>query len=292
MFKRTTILRLLSEVEAIRKYALDMEKQHESQLALVHENYYLSALNLVHYLALRSRDLRPLQAELSAYAISSQGHSEGYTLNNLHRIEVVLKALAELPFDEKIRDIPDYKSSKLLLQQHTLQLFGKEKYPGQSRIMVTLPASAAEDISILQCMVKAGMQIARINTAHDDEATWLKMIMNLRKVSEELKEEVKIYMDLAGPKLRTGAIVKPDDPEKRPYTMVSPGDTITLISGTHDSDPSLQGQVYCTLDTIFKDVKEGERIWIDDGKFGGVVSAVTASAIIIGTDTRKLYSPA
>ena len=288
MIDRTVILRLLDEVESIRKYAISMEQQHEYQLALIHENYYLSALNLVHYLALRSRDLRPLQAELSSYAISSQGHSEGYTLYNLHQIEIVLKALAGLPFDEKIRDIPDFQSSKTLLQLHTKQLFGKEEYTGQTRIMVTLPSVAAEDITILQSMVKAGMQIARINTAHDDETVWLKMINNLRDICEEQGVGVKIYMDLAGPKLRTGTIDKPDEPDKKPHILISKGDTITLTSGTGASDPSLPHQVNCTLDSIFHDVKKGERIWLDDGKFGGIITSVNDHEVIIYIDHAPL----
>jgi pyruvate kinase len=288
MIDRSIILRLLEEVESVRKYAVKMEKQHQHQLSKIDKDYYLSALNLVHYLAVRSRDLRPLQAELSAYAISSQGHSEGYTLNNLHQIETLLKALAGLPFGENILEAPDYTSSKSLLQLHTRQLFGKETYPGQTRIMVTLPSSAAEDLSLLQLMVKSGMKIARINTAHDDETVWLKMICNLRIACAEQGEEVKIYMDLAGPKLRTSTIISPLSEGKKPGILISRGDTLTLVSATGDSDPSLVNQVRCTLDTIFNDVKTGERIWLDDGKFGGRITAVNQHAITVSIDHAPL----
>ena len=278
----------MEQVESIRQFAVLMEKQHAAQLALIHPNYYLSALNLIHYLALRSRDLRVLQAELSSYAISSQGHSEGYTLYNLHKIEIVLKALAGLHFDEKIRDIPDYQSSKLLLQKHTRQLFGREKYEGQTRIMVTLPSDAATDISILQSMVRAGMQIARINTAHDDESIWMEMIRNLKKVCTEEGEEVKIYMDLAGPKLRTGKIDRPDEVDKKPYLLISKGDTITLTSGPGVNGQGLPHLINCTLSSIFHDVREGERIWLDDGKFGGLITSVREHEITIDIDHAPL----
>ncbi len=291
MVNRTVILRLLGEIEFICRFALQMEKKYHPQLALINEDYYLSALNLVHYMALRSRDLRPLQEELSAYAISSQGHSEGYTLYNLRQIEVVLKALAGLPFTKEISNIPDYRSRKLLLQSHTRQLFGKEKYPGQTRIMVTLPTSAAEDLVMLKSMVKAGMQIARINTAHDDETVWLKMINNLRKISDELNEEVKIYMDLSGPKMRTGKIINPDgpaNPGKKPYLVISKGDKITLTSSERDCESGASKQIACTLGSMFSDIKVGERVWLDDGKFGGIVSSVNADEILIDIDHAPL----
>jgi pyruvate kinase len=137
-------------------------------------------------------------------------------------------------------------------------------------------------------MVKAGMQIARINTAHDDETVWLKMIQNLKKVCEEEGEAVKIYMDLAGPKLRTGTIDKPDEPDKKPFILISKGDTITLTSHITTNEAGSAKQVNCTLDSIFHDVKEGERIWLDDGKFGGIITSVNDHKITIEIDHAPL----
>ncbi|MCB0855316.1 MAG: hypothetical protein KDD63_24000, partial [Bacteroidetes bacterium] len=56
-------------------------------------------------------------------------------------------------------------------------------------------------------MVEAGMNTVRINCAHDGPEIWAKMIKNVRKVSEKASRKCKVTMDLAGPKIRTGAMV-------------------------------------------------------------------------------------
>jgi pyruvate kinase len=50
------------------------------------------------------------------------------------------------------------------------------------------------------------MDLARINCAHDTPQTWLGMIRNVRRASEELGRPCRIMMDLGGPKFRTGAL--------------------------------------------------------------------------------------
>ena len=50
------------------------------------------------------------------------------------------------------------------------------------------------------------MDCMRINCAHDDPEAWLCMIRNLQKAREETGRNCRILMDVAGPKLRTGAI--------------------------------------------------------------------------------------
>jgi pyruvate kinase len=74
------------------------------------------------------------------------------------------------------------------------------------RIMVTLPAAAAGDFGLARQMVQAGMDIARINCAHDDAAAWAAMAANIRRAARIAGRPVKILMDRGGPKLRTGPI--------------------------------------------------------------------------------------
>ncbi len=56
-----------------------------------------SALNLAHYLALRKRDIRPLQQALMAWGLSSLGRSEGRVLPNLDAGIATLGALCQVP---------------------------------------------------------------------------------------------------------------------------------------------------------------------------------------------------
>ena len=74
------------------------------------------------------------------------------------------------------------------------------------RIMVTLPTESADEYQLIRDLVNAGMDIARINCAHDDEASWLRMIKNIDRAESEIGRHCKIFMDVAGAKLRTGEL--------------------------------------------------------------------------------------
>ena len=52
------------------------------------------------------------------------------------------------------------------------------------------------------------MNVARINTAHDDAGIWSAMITTLKQASQSTGIECKIFMDLAGPKLRSSVVGK------------------------------------------------------------------------------------
>jgi pyruvate kinase len=72
--------------------------------------------------------------------------------------------------------------------------------------MVTLPSEASWNGQLIESLMTKGMNCARINCAHDDTNHWQAMIHNVRQAQEKLKVPCKILMDLAGHKIRTGAI--------------------------------------------------------------------------------------
>ena len=72
--------------------------------------------------------------------------------------------------------------------------------------MVTLPTEAAGDGELVASFAAAGMDCARINSAHDDRAAWTAMVSHVRAVAKETARRVPILVDLPGPKVRTGAI--------------------------------------------------------------------------------------
>jgi pyruvate kinase len=74
------------------------------------------------------------------------------------------------------------------------------------RIMVTMPSEAATDYALVRDLLKAGMDLMRINCAHDDPHAWRGMIENLHRAKQEVGRRCRVLMDLAGPKLRTAAI--------------------------------------------------------------------------------------
>jgi pyruvate kinase len=89
---------------------------------------------------------------------------------------------------------------------HSDYLFGKPPAGRTSRIMVTMPSNAAESYELVRSLLENGMDCMRINCAYDNAETWDKMIKNLRRAETELGKKCKIFMDLAGHKIRTGPV--------------------------------------------------------------------------------------
>jgi pyruvate kinase len=91
------------------------------------------------------------------------------------------------------------------LSSNSQELLGPFSSERGTHIMVTLPSeSALEEDTLIQTLLKAGMNVARVNCAHDGPETWSKMIHKVRYFSQLLETPCRVMMDLAGPKLRTG----------------------------------------------------------------------------------------
>src|SRR5262245_563612 len=86
---------LISKLTAIREELLGSVKEAEESLAAVHPKYQASARNLVHYLALRGHDIRPLQMQLAALGLSSLGRAESHVLANLDAVLTLLQRLVQ-----------------------------------------------------------------------------------------------------------------------------------------------------------------------------------------------------
>ena len=71
---------VLKELTAIREEIVAAPATPPLHLGEVHANYRESARNLLHYLALRGHDLRPLQLRLAALGLSSLGRAESHVL--------------------------------------------------------------------------------------------------------------------------------------------------------------------------------------------------------------------
>ena len=90
--------------------------------------------------------------------------------------------------------------------KHKTSILGQRPQGRDVSIMVTMPPEAADNMSVVAEMLDAGMNIARINCARDDEQAWEAMIRNIREASRISAIPCKIVMDLAGPKIRTGEL--------------------------------------------------------------------------------------
>jgi pyruvate kinase len=200
-------LSLIQELQLLRQSMHDREAAMHAELSRVSAKYQESARNLIHYLALRVHDLRPLQEQLAWLGLSSLGRSESHVLANLDKVLGILHCLTGQDWLDKSAEEPAGSvSSRRLLEGHAVDLLGAYPPGRPVRIMVTLPSTAATDYSVVRELVEAGMDIARINCAHDDPEVWKVMAINVHHAAKAMQRDVRILMDLGGPKIRTGEV--------------------------------------------------------------------------------------
>ena len=205
-FKERKYHELLEQTDTIINSAKQLEQKYKLELDLVHPNYKKSAENLIHYMALRSFEITPLQQELRAIGLPALDNVEGHVMRSLLALKSVLNHLTGNPKYEHRKGTVSIKRSKKILTTNTRALFGYKSKKRRTRIMVTMPDNAAEDQGFANEIVSLGMNSARINCAHDDPGTWQKIIENVKNAGIKNGKQLKVMMDLGGPKLRTGKI--------------------------------------------------------------------------------------
>lgn len=222
-----------ADLAALEVSMRQLERIHDSDIATVHADHRTDAINLVHYLALRHDDVRLLQRRLGDRGLSSLGRCEPHVLAT---VESVRSALAgKRP--EFAPTTLSFEEGRKALDRNTDALFGPRPPGRVPRIMVTLPSEAADDYLLVRHLISSGMDVARINGAHDEPLQWEQMARNVRKASAETGRLCRVSMDLPGPKLRTAALVEgPQVVKLRPErdlrgVPISPA-LVTLVTGS------------------------------------------------------------
>ena len=208
---RFTAEKTAAAIEALsqlRDQQVTLARSWAQELEQVPPEYRPSALNLLHYLALRQHDLWPLQRDLSSLGLSSLGRTEAHALAG---VDAVLAALHKLTARTMERpdgfELPvDFFTGPQALAQHTEFLLGPAPSGREVRIMVTMPSEAADSYDLVRDLLLAGMDIMRINSAHDEPAAWRRMTEHLRRATAEVDRPCRVLFDLQGPKLRTGPV--------------------------------------------------------------------------------------
>jgi pyruvate kinase len=198
--------RLIPQVEELYERALVLENNYGETLQRVDATYRDSARNLLHYLAVRQIDIRQLQIGLASIGLSSLGRMEAHTLSTLSEVLFALHRIANQNWAPGARSPVDFNTGQMSLNMHAEALLGLTAGKRSVRIMVTMPSEAATDPALVRDLLAAGMDVMRINCAHDNPGSWAAMVNNLRRAQRELGRSCKILTDLGGPKLRTGAI--------------------------------------------------------------------------------------
>jgi pyruvate kinase len=200
------IQRTLAALRDLRDRAVAFEAEHAHELEFIEPHYRSSARNLLHYLSIRQTDIRELQQDLHSLGLSSLGVLESNAMAALNAVIGNLEAIAGVGTSEAPATPVDFRTGRLLLRDHARRLFGPAPRDRTVRIMVTMPSAAATDARLIEDLLRAGMDLMRINCAHDDAAAWRRMAANLRHAEQVVGRKCAIQADLGGPKLRTGSL--------------------------------------------------------------------------------------
>lgn len=244
----------------------------------------VSAQNLIRYLALRNQDIRELQDKLHEHGLSSLASSES---NVLRQIQNIRQRLGHVYPDDQI-DTFTHSSGREKLILRSKKLFGKKPEKGVPHLMVTFDKEFISDLEKVKILLQSGMDVVRINCAHDCPEVWEKMIQQIRKASKETGKDCRIYMDLAGPKIRTKLLAKGSDKGK---AKIQEGDLIWMTESEKHVDKKgiwvSPGQ-----DGITNSLTLGDRVYIDDGMIRCVVENVEKNKVglrVQRVSTKKNY---
>ncbi|WP_422079890.1 pyruvate kinase [Ulvibacterium sp.] len=264
------IMEMIALLERIIEATERLEKKYANQLSKVHPKFAKSAINLLHYRAFRRFDIKDLQNGLSQLGLSRLGKSEAHVLASLNITKSVLKSFLE---PRKITSEDTYLSieqGNQLLPLNTDALLGTKPEKRPVRIMVTQPTETAQNTDLVDEMVQSGMDMARINCAHDSPEVWEKIINNIRRASKNSSRTSKVCMDLGGPKIRTGTIYNGSDvvkykPSKDRNGKVSSPLRISLVSDLGAAPKSTQNCLQLPQDWIER-LETGDTIKFFDAR--------------------------
>ena len=259
---------LLAEVKALRDDIETRGAELRAEWGAAAEKAPSRALNLSHYIALRGHDLTDLQSRLAARGLSSLGRSEARVAPSLDALIATLRRLTgdtSAPYPTTIA-----RQGPSELEAEADRMFGKRpKGAPRVRVMATLPAEAATQPELVDSLVVAGMDCARINCAHDDAEAWGQMVTHVREAASRLERPCKVLMDIGGPKCRVLRVKAP------PKTRLARGDRVVLVDELKEKTKE---PIAFSLNfpELVDQLSIGSEVFIDDGKAAARVVSKSA----------------
>lgn len=137
----------------------------------------------------------------------------------------------------------------------------------RTKIVATV-GPACDTYEKLLDLVKAGVNIFRLNFSHGTHEDKAKIIDYIRVINKNEPYNISILGDLQGPKLRVGEI-------GNDALLIEPGDILTFTS--KEKVVGTKEKIYVSYPNLHEDVEIGNKIMIDDGKLEVVVVDITPS---------------
>lgn len=268
---------LLCDVEALRASVLSEGDSIQARWSgwVEAEDFAPSAANFAQYLALRRHDLRAMQRGLMQAGLSSLGRLESRVMPTLDAVAAMLAAAQGAAYEPPPAQALHAGEARIAARADAL--FGALSSHSPVRLMVTLPSEAADAPDFMQRLASLGVEAVRINCAHDDEAAWARMIAHVGAAAAATGRRMRVMMDLAGPKIRTGE--SRDDKRLR---RVGVGDELAITApGRLDHAPHKTPAIECSLTEALPLTEPGHRILLDDGKLDTVVLRREAWGVVV-----------
>ncbi len=141
-------------------------------------------------------------------------------------------------------------------------------YNKRTKIVATI-GPASWDKETLRLMIRAGMDVARINFSHGEHERHRESIRLVREVAEEEKRVVAVMCDIQGPKIRIGKVKEP--------IMLAQDDQVTLTLDDADGTDNI---VSLPHPEFVRDINSGMRLLLDDGNLEFIVEEAYSRKLI------------
>ncbi|MCB1314324.1 MAG: pyruvate kinase, partial [Leptospiraceae bacterium] len=138
---------------------------------------------------------------------------------------------------------PEYKERKVERREFRL-----------TKIVCTIGPATADSEQIAR-LARAGMNVARLNMSHGNQASHLEIIKRIKNLNKKLNHPIAILMDLQGPEIRTGEI------EGSLNLKVGEIFYFTITPSENPEEKS----VHVNYEHLISDLKTGDRITVDNG---------------------------
>jgi pyruvate kinase len=150
----------------------------------------------------------------------------------------------------------------------------------KTKIVCTI-GPASESREVMEQMMQAGMNIARLNFSHGDFTAHKKVIDNLRAAAASTGQRITIMADLSGPKMRIGKL-------KEEPVELNPGDPFVMTTDEIDGD---RGRVSVSFKRLPQAVKAGDALFLNDGIIQVDVVSVAGNdvccRVVVGGELRS-----
>lgn len=147
---------------------------------------------------------------------------------------------------------------------------------GKTKIIATLgPASESPDM--IRSLIARGMDIARLNTKHNEPTWHLMMIKRIRKIAKEMGVRIGVLLDLQGPEIRAENFLEKS-------IQITANETYYLTS----QKPKNEKEIYIPFMGVIESLKKDNEISINDGAVSFIVSKVVGGVAHIVAENSFL----